>query len=221
VPVWASASAARDDLRAFLNDGAEDRPVKNKLVVGPANGTNRVFFTFEERLVEASLAVSYDGTEQAAAVIDPATDYVMGRIVLVLAPPANTEVRARYYWQLCLDADLDEALRLAAGEIHETDDITSVEPGLKNAALHYAASFAYTKQHGRWLIQRRSEQFLLLEAPVENGGQQRAGDFKEAAQQYFEMAVKLRDSYHTRHGRREAPAFTVYKPRIPAVGPRR
>lgn len=220
MPVWSSVAEARDELRRFVSDGPQDKPVKDKLVIGRADGVNQRFYTFEERLVSGSIVFSFDGVEQPAGVIAD-QDLVMGRFTLTPAPPANTEIRARYYWQLFLDSDLDDALRFAAGEIHETDDVTTVEPGLKYAALHYAAHHGYTKQHTRWLIQRNSDKYLLLEAPVDNGVQRRAETFMTLAETYYKLAVELRDSYYTRHGRRNAPAFNVYKPQIPIIGPRR
>lgn len=220
MPNWTSVAEARGELRAFLNDGPQDRPVKNKLVIGAVDGVNQVFFTFDDRIVAGTIAFSFDFVEQPSGIITD-SDLVQGRFVLTPPPPENVGVRARYYWQLFLDSELDEALRLAAGEIHETDDITTVEPGLKNAALHYAASFAFTKQHTRWIVQRQSEKFLLLESPVDNGAQQRANEFKDAAAAYYKMANELRDAFYQRHGRRHAPAFNVYKPRIPSIQPRR
>jgi hypothetical protein len=219
MPAWGSTTEARDALRAFVSDGAQDRPVKGKLVIGPADGVNIVFYTWEERIV-GSIVFSLNGVEQAPGIV-ASQDLVMGRFVLATAPTANTEIRARYYWQLFLDDDLDEALRQAAGEIHETDEITSVEPGLKFTSLHYAAAFAFTKQYTRWMIQRSSEKFLLVERPVEDGARGMADAFKDAADRYYKMAGELRLAYYERHGRRAAPAFTVYKPRIPAIGPQR
>lgn len=220
MPAWTSAVEARTELRRFLSDGPQDRPVKNKAVIGAADGSNQIFYTFEDRIVDQSIVFSYNFVEQASAIVS-AQDLVMGRFTLTPAPPANTEIRARYYWQLFLDEDLDEALRLAAGEIHETDDITQVEPGLKNAALHYGAAFGYTKQSTRWAVQRQSDRFLLREAPVDDGSQNAANGFRDAAKTYMQMAVDLRSSFYQRHGRRDAPAFNVYKPRIPSIGPRR
>ncbi len=220
MPVWGSVAEARDELRRFVADGPQDKPIKDKLIVGTADGVRQKFFTFEERIVAGSIVFSFAGVEQPPGIIAD-QDLVMGRFTLAPAPPANTEIRARYYWQLFLDADLDDGLRFAAGEIHETDDITTVEPGLKYAALHYAAHHGYGKQHTRWLIQRNSDKYLLLEAPVDDGARERAESFATVAETYYKMAVELRDAFYTRHGRRNAPAFTVYKPQIPIIGPRR
>lgn len=218
--VWADAVTARNDLRSFVRDNVTDRPVKNKLVLGPIDGVNPVFYTYEERIVAGTILFSYDYVEQPGSVI-AAQDLIMGKFSLAPPPQANVGVRASYYWQLFLDSDLDEALQLAAGEIHETDDITTVQAGLKNAALHFAASFAFTNQSVRWLVQRASEKYLLQESPVEAPAEQRAKEFRDAATTYYKMGVELRSSFYQRHGRRDAPAWNVYKPVLPPIQPLR
>lgn len=212
---WATTTIARDELRAFLNDGTRDRPVKGKKLIGTVDGVNTEFFAYEERLVDdGSLVVTVDVSVAAATI----TDATRGVIALTTAPPKQSAVRGQYYFQFFLDSELDEALRNAAGEINESDDITSIAVGFKNSALNYGGYFCFTKQAIRW-AQRMSEKYILEDAPSENGGISRPNLFNQLAQSYLKNAVDLRDSYYTRHGRRNAPAWAMFKPVIPNVGP--
>jgi hypothetical protein len=213
---WASATVARDELRAFLNDGTRDRPIKGKKLIGTVDGVNTEFFTYEERLVDdASLVVTVDIAVVSASI----TDATRGVIQLAAPPAQQTTVRGQYYFQYFLDSELDEALRNAAGEIIESDDITQVGFGFKNAALNYAGYFCFTKQAIRW-AQRMSEKYILEDSPAEDGASQRPNLFNQIAQSYLKNAGDFRDSYYKRHGRRFAPAWAMFKPTIPPVGPK-
>lgn len=218
--VWASAAEARDALRAFINDGPTDRPVKLKQVVGSVDGTNVTFFAWDDRIIPGTLVLSLDGIDQPGGFIANTTDYIMGVIVTTTPPPADQALRARYYFQYFIDSELDEALQMAANQITETDDITSIVPGLKVAALNFGAHFGFQKQAIRW-AQRMSSKFLLQEEPIDTEVEKRSNLFLQLAREYYKQGVQMRDSYYTRHGRRHAPAMGVYKPSTPYWGPRR
>jgi hypothetical protein len=218
VGAWASSTAARDDLRRFLNDGPQDRPVKSKILIGPVDGSNKRFFTYDDRLVSGTFFPSFNFVEQTSGFA--VTDAVTGIIDFTTAPPAQTTIRARYYYQYFIDSELDEALQLSAGEIAESDDITTVAFGLKNAALNFAGHFAFNKQSVRW-AQRMSEKFILEDQPSEGDGGAKPNLFRQLAADYYKNGSDMRDMYYKRHGRRHAPAFTVFKPIIPNIGPRR
>jgi hypothetical protein len=217
MPNWQTPAEARNDLRRFLNDGPLDRPVKNKQVVGIVDGSNKEFMTWDDRVVPDSLVATVNFEPVAVATFD---DPIMGVFTLESAPAAQKVVRARYYFQFFLDGDLDEALKMAAGELHETDDITSVQPGLKNSALNFGGHFAFQKQAIRW-AQRMSARFLLEEEPVTQETEQRGNHFLQIAREYWKQGTQGRDSFYMRHGRRNAPASSMWKPRIPPLAPRR
>ena len=215
---WATADVARDELRAFLNDGLTDRPVKGKKLVGTANGTNTLFFAFDDRIVEStppSVFVSVNGVDVTFTLDDP----IMGQFTLAAAPAIGNEVRARYYVQYFLDSELDEFLRLATGQILESRDVTLINDGLAPAALNFAGYFGFTKQAIRW-TQRMSEKYLLEDAPLDDGASQRPNHFRQIAQDYQKAARDQRDSYYMRDSRRHAPAWRMFRPVIPQVGPK-
>jgi len=222
VGAWPDAATARSELRAFLNDGPTDRPIKSKILIGPVDGVNRAFYTFEDRIVLGSLVASIEFVDLPTQGVTTATlvDSVIGLISLDAPPPQQTTLRARYYFQYFLDAELDEALRNASGELQESDDITLTPFGLKNSAMNFAGYFAFTKMAIRW-AQRMSERLILEDSPVEGGNVGTSNLFNQLAQSYLKNAILLRDSLYMRHGRRNAPAFSVFKPRIPIIAPRR
>jgi hypothetical protein len=213
---WPDYAAAIADLRRFVSDGPQDRPVKLKQVVGVVDGVNTTFTLFDDRIVPGSLTVSVDYTTVGATLVDP----VLGLVVTDTPPPVGSTVRAAYYFQYFLDDELQEALDLAVGEITESDQITSIAFGFKLAALNLAGAFAYQKQAMRW-AQRMSARFLLEEEPIQAENLARSNMFRDIARDLLRQGRELRDSVYTRHGRRNAPAFAVYKPAIPPVGPRR
>jgi len=216
---WPDVAAARDDLRRFLNDGPTDRPAKQKQILGNVDGVNRQFFTFDDRIVVGSLIVSVNFVDLAGTEFT-LTDPIMGEITLVTPPAAQTTVRARYYFQFFTDVELEEALKLATGEIVESDDVTQIVFGMKNTTLNFAGHFAFVKQAIRW-AHLMSSKFLVEDEPVEGETSSRPNLFRQIASDYLKHALDMRTSYYTRHGRRNAPAFTVFKPNIPPSGPRR
>lgn len=216
---WASAAAAREDLRVFVNDGPQDRPFKGKMLLGVVDGTNREFLTFEDRLVPGSLVPSIDYAELPAgqwSEVDP----VIGHIQLAAAPTAGQSVRARYYCRYFLDGDLDAALQLAGGQMDESADVTLISQGLRAATLSYAASFAFRKQSIRW-AERMSDRLLLNDAPVDGQSNGRSNEFANLARDYLRDGLALRTSFYQSNGRRNIPAFAMLKPRIASIGPRR
>src|SRR5262249_54761350 len=125
---------------------------------------NRQFITWEDRLVPGTLVVSVNLTDLTAGQFAEVDD-VMGIFTLTTAPAAQTSVRARYFFQYFLDAELDEAMRMAAIECIDTDDITQVPITLYNAALNFGGHFGFQKMAIRW-AQRMSQRFLLEEEPT-------------------------------------------------------
>ena len=217
---WADLASAVADLRRFVNDGPTDRPIKTKQVIGLVNGVNQEFLTFEDRIVVGTLRVTVDFVPLAPAAVS-LVDPVLGMFTLATAPVGGSVVRASYYFQYFLDSELQEAIQLATEQLTDGgDDPTQLTPGLKTAALLYGAHFGFTKQSIRW-VQRASSRFLLEEEPIQQEALQRSNLFDTLAKRFFDEARIVRDDYYKRQGRSLGPAFSVFKPRIPRVGPRR
>lgn len=214
---WPTLQAAIDDLRRFVNDGPRDRPVKRKQVIGRVDGINVHYMTWDDRIIANTLQVSLNDVayDPSQVVVD---DSLMGMFHLVESPgppvvpaPAQQTVRAAYYFQYFLDSELSEAIMMSTEIITSSDDPTTVAPGLKPAAIHFGASFAYGKQAMRW-AQRKSAEFILEEEPLSDDAMNRPNLFAKLQANYYKQGISLRDSYYMRDGRRNAPAFNVFKP---------
>lgn len=219
MPVWQDFASAVSALRSFVNDGPTDRPIKAKQVRGTVDGSNGTFVTWDDRLIEGTLVASVDDVDQAddaLVVLDP----VMGRFTLTPAPSRGSVVRAHYYFQYFIDADLEEAMIQACGEVLQTEDPSGIPIGLKSSALNFGAFFAFTKQSIRWAT-RMSDRFLIQEEPIDAETLNRSNLFKDLANGFFDKARVMRDDFYMRHSRRQAPAFAMFKPRIGPIGPRR
>ena len=219
MPVWADLPTAVAALRAFLDDGPTDRPIKAKQVRGTVDGVNQTFTTWEDRLVVNTLVASIDDVDQPGGSLT-VLELIMGRFSLTPAPPTGSVVRAHYYFQYFTDSDLEEAMREACGEVLQIENPDGIPIGLKQSTLNFGAFFAFTKQSIRWAT-RMSGRFLLQEEPIDAETMNRSNLFKDLADGFFDKARVMRDDFYMRHSRRQAPAFAVFKPRIGQIGPRR
>src|SRR5262245_60137595 len=215
---WNSLADYVADLRRFLNDGPYDKPVKGKKVLGDADGVKSEFVTFDDRLVPDTLVVTILGNEVPAEQVT-VTDLLQGRFTT--APPAGAEVQGRYYYQDFLDVELQEASQLAADSIVPgTDDVTLVPAAFKLAALMFGAYFAYMKLAAMY-ARRRSDKFLLMESPVDEGGGAQSNMFRDLASSMLRGAKEARNDAIEGSGRRAIAAFGVVYHRIPKIGPAR
>lgn len=216
MPKWPDLATAVVHLRTYLSDGPTDRPVKQKLLIGDADGTNTDFEAMEERIVPGTVFVTVDFTPVSSTLTDP----VLGLISITPPPGRGQVVRGRYYYQYFLDSELQEAIINSMGQFGPVDDPTQVDMGLQQAVLAYAGYFAYTKQSIRW-VQRMSQKFLLEEDPINAEVNARSNLFKQLAKGFMDDARMMRDDFYKRQSRQLAPAAAMFKPRIPWIGPRR
>lgn len=213
---WPDLATAVAETRAFLNDGPQDKPVKRKQLIGNVNGVNTQFQTWEDRLVPGSMLVFVDFTQVPATEIDD----VQGVIQLATAPAPGQVVRGRYYYQFFLDPELQEFVQRGASMITDTEDVTSIAPGLKSACMNFAGFFAFRKQAIRW-AHRMSDRFLLEEEPLVQEPIARPNHFEQLAQKFLDEGRVLRDDFYRRDSRSLAPAFAMFKARVPPIAPRR
>jgi len=228
---WPDLPTAVLDCRRFVNDTPVDRFVKEKIVVGPADGTNTNFFAWDTRFVGSTLVVTLDFVPVPFASVTQTLGFsgattpfdlglnITGQFTLATPPAPTTTVRAGYFWVYFLDTEITESLQNAANEINEQDDPTILPAGIKLAALNFAGSFLYSRLSIRW-AQKMSNQFLMIEEPQDRENMQRPNMFMQISKQMWDQGVKLRDGFYMRHGRRNAPAFNRFYPRIPNLAPR-
>lgn len=213
---WPDLATAVSETRAFLNDGPQDKPVKRKQLVGNVNGSNTQFQTWEDRLVPGSFIAFVDFTQVPVVELDD----IQGVVQLATAPTPGQVVRGRYYYQFFLDSEMQEFVQRGAAMIVESEDVTLVAPGLKDACMSFAGYFGFRKQAIRW-AHRMSDRFLLEEEPLVQEPIARPNHFEQIAQKFYDEGRVLRDDFYKRHSRSLAPAFAMFKPRIPPIAPRR
>lgn len=205
------------DLRRLLADTEDDNLVKNKAVFGQINGTNRQFFTFDDRLLASGvqsvcdrpLRLWYDTTEVAASGIR-ITNQLRGDFEVMSPPSAGTRVTASYYYQNSLDSELNFFLEQASLQVN-TAQVSQVDPALRLAVLSLAAGMANERLASRWQ-QRKSAQFQLLDEPVRNEMDARIKYHQDEAARLNAKGLELRRSfYDLRQDRGRSPAYGLLK----------
>lgn len=228
----------RGDLRSFLNDDPNGNLVKDKTVFqargGAADGTNSIFYTFEDRIVASGnqsvcgqplRLFTQDESGSQAVTEFPAsgilvTDPIRGEFQLMGPAPSGVLVKASYFYHEHLDADLDIALRHGVQQVSATD-ATQVDEGLQLAVLHFAGSFAHRKAATRWL-HRKSEQFLLEDSPSLEQLSDKVAFHQSQAKELMQMGLEIRKSfYETRLDKERQPAYGLLKRTPNPYTPRR
>ncbi len=216
------------DLRLLLNDDVAGNLAKSKQVFpsrgGEADGTNSIFYTFEDRLVAPAgnqagqsppkLRVFLGSpNNQTQAVTEVAasgitvTDPVRGEFQLTIQP-SGVMVTASYYWEQFLDTDLNFALTQAAKQVNVTT-IDQTPDGLQLAALNIAASLAHRKAAQRWMF-RKSMQFLLEDAPAQDAVDAAVKFHTEQATLLWTDGLLVRhEFYNMRQDQGYAPASAI------------
>lgn len=217
---WTTALA---ELRALLCDTTSDNLVKQKAVLGPQDGTNSIFYTFDDRLVTSGVqslsptplhvyqytAATNVWAELGASGIN-VTDPLRGtfQITMGTLPAATDQLTTSYHYQQSFDSELNGFLQQAANQTNVTD-ITQVPPGLQLAALQIAASLAHQRLAVRW-EQRKSDQFMLQDAPARAQVDERVKFHQAEAEKLQANGLALRKSFYDLsldQGR--TPAFAI------------
>lgn len=211
------------DLRMVLADGPTDNLIKNKILVGPCNGQNRTFFTFEDRLVASGnqsvcgdpVRVFLNAVEVLASGI-LVTDQIRGEMQLMLVPSGTqTKLTASYHYQQHLDSELAFYLKQAANRV-TIDTPGNIPPGLQAAALNYAGELAHRRLAQRWQ-QRKSQQFMLQDEPARKEAEDLIKYHQGEADAMLKNAgLARRDYYDLRQDRGRAGAFT-WLVRVPGL----
>lgn len=221
---WATAV---DDLRVILSDGPTDKLRAIKEVVGNFNGINQTFKTFEFRRITdfsasgtaSPLGVSINGVLQAPSAFsidDPSTGFYT--LAAASAVTDADQMRATYYIQWFLDAELNGFLVRAANWLGMDDDYSLVPSGLKTAALKYASHEAYQKlalkyaeniaETYRFQDTKDEKRFTIVEA------------YQKAARENLKEAETYRDDFYTRKGRAKAPIWRSVVGRVRDIPPK-
>jgi len=211
---------ARDQLRRLISDGPTDRRAFQKKIFGAVDGANSAYKAFETRLVSGTVVVYVDGVSVAVA----EDDLIAGEFSILPAPIAGATVRASYYWQYFLDAELDQFIEYGALKcglsIPVSDTIvTIVTDSLRPPVVHYAASDAFEKMAIRTTLSNL-EQYALEDI--------RVADTENLKAHYMAMAIKMRDEarqmrddVYLSFGQREKAAAAISSQSNPVYEPLR
>lgn len=226
--MWTTNADAIIDLRRLLSDGDTDKFCDLKLVFGKINGTNLRFKTFEQRritnLSTVIVAPSPVGVFKNDVILDPTTDVtqddpISGTFLLSTAPVDGDELRASYYYQWFLDAELDQFLQNASQWLGTGSTYVNTEDGLIPAALHYAAQEAYTKL-ALWASMSQSNVYMLNDVPnADSKGAVKT--FQSMAEMMQKKSNELRQGFYGRNDQALAPLFRSSFGRVTTLTPRR
>lgn len=206
---WLTAIA---DLRVILSDGPTDKLRAYKTIFGMLNGTNSTFKTFEfRRLTDFSstataypLGIYINGALQPASAVtrdDPNT----GFFTCATAYDDSVSLLATYYIQWFLDGELDGFLTRASDWLGLGDSYSTIDSGLKTAALKYAAHEAYQKLSLKY-AENITETYRTEDAPDDRRFEI-VKAYQQAAKDTLGEAERYRDDFYTRKGMSKAPLF--------------
>lgn len=203
-----SWTTSTPELRTLLSDGPTDRLRFRKAVIGEIDGVNTLFKTFEFRRVTnfttatGFLGVFKNGTNltlSGIATDDPPT----GIFTVNVAPVRGDVLEAVYYAQWFTDTELGEFMTDAMRWLGFGSDITTLEDGLRPAALQFGAHLAYMKMAIRWR-EYYSEVFRTEDSP-QKAASNPTNEFLALAKSFGVSAQNLRDQFYTRQGQSLAP----------------
>lgn len=219
---WAKAVT---EFRQMLFDTDTNKRSTRKKILGDINGTNTKFRTYDKRLVESSVEVFQAGVAISFSV----DDAVAGELTITPAPEGNVKLEASYYWTWWTDAEVTTYLNKGAEAVGQWNDnvvpdqaYLQIPPGLKTAAMYFAASMAQTSLIQYMQNRPHSSEFLVEQDQKDDANFGATLDaMRRLANDYHDKAIQHRDDFYKRLGKREAPAFGVKIGATRNYGPRR
>lgn len=216
---------ARADLRNLLSDGATDKLRYRQKLVGRVDGVNVAFKSLEKRRLtnfateaDLTLGVFIDGTRLATPAGFASDNPGVGEVRLAVAPAPGVYVEGTFYLQWFLDSELDAFLTQAAIWLGQ-DIIANIVPGLRPAAIYYAAQEAYHKLALRW-SETISSEFRLEDAP-DKDTKTPMDMYRLLANDAKKKSVELRDQFYSGQGGEKKPNFASIVGRVSRVVPNR
>lgn len=207
-----SYDSAVVELRQIIADTEFNKKATKKKLIGPIDGNNLNFVTYDKRIYEDSLEVFLNGESVPFSVVDA----IKGEINLSTAPDKNVKLEASYYWRFWIDDELKNFLNKGAESTGQSgisspdQAYLNIEPGLKSAALYFAASLA-TRSLIFYITNRRhSEEFLIEQDKNDDTNfSQTIAAMNTQAKSLWDQAVWHRDDFYKRLGKRNKPAFGI------------
>lgn len=219
-----SYDAAINELRQMLGDTEFHKNASKKKCLGKVDAENASFMTYDKRILEDT----FQAFVNEIAVDSTIDDAVRGTFTLSTAPEKNTAVSASYYFQWWIDDEIKtflnkgaEATGVSSGAVPDSAYL-SIQPGLKSAALSFAASLAIRSLINFMMNRRHSAEFSLEQDGNDDSGfAQTLNAMGKQADAYWKQGEWHRDDFFKRNGARNAPAFGVKVGRTGRYGPNR
>lgn len=194
----------RAELIAKIRFLFSDTPTANTifrepLTARPGNiidGNNRIFFLLNKRI--STTPVIYDGDNVAITAFT--VDATSGKIIFDLPP--TTRLFADYAWQKLTDAELDNAIDLAAAS--GNFDADNVPPSLVDYAVHYCLANCYTVA-----ASKAAEYYTMSASGKQVSKSELFNHYTRLADSFMASAQKLRTDSRTDRGDRDIPAGEV------------
>lgn len=219
-----SYTDALKNLRMLLSDTERDKRATGKGLLGSVDGTNKIFYSYDKRILADTLKVFVDG-QDAPFTLD---DAVAGKITITDAPPVNAKVAADYYFQWWLDDQLKDFLNRGAQTCSAFDPSTpevsydQLIPGLRSAATYFACHDANMALIQLLVNRRHSEEFLTQQDGNDDANfSQMIEALRRGAKDFWERAIWSRDDYYERQGRRNKPSMAVKTVSVRPYGAKR
>ena len=213
-------TTAISDVTLHLSDGPTDKPAMQKALIGVVNGTNKIFKTFDARvLTNFTTSVAPFGVyvNDALVAVD-AHDLESGFIVLHTAPQSGDTVHANYYHQWFNDTQLGQYLTSGAMFLNKGIFYDTLEEGLRVIALEYAKYLAYNE------MAARTSRTIADTFRFEDGsGKDRSAEpnFNRMATACYDKAMEMRKDYYSGAGRQHIPSFVLSRGNVKDVAPNR
>jgi len=220
------------DLRTILSDNSKDKHNYRKSIFGELNGVNVRFKTLEFRRMNNFAQTDTAAPDYTApplgvwknGVLLSQTDIASdnpetGDFSLAVAPADGDMLEASYYSQWFNDDEIAQFLRISCNWLGLNDDYFQIDPGLRPAALKYAAAEGYQKLASRW-AQMLSEQYLRNSA-IEKDRFTIVDAWNKASEMYRKEAYKSRDDFYSRSGQSNIPFASSVQGRVPNPVPQR
>lgn len=207
-----SYDSAITELRQLLSDTSTHKKSTKKKLIGDVNGDNKVFHTYDKRILEDTLELYVNDLVVNGDVDDAA----QGKLTLNVAPDKNSKVTASYYWQWWSDDELKTFLNKGAELVSQVDNVApenaylQVAGGLKTSALYFSASYALDSLINFLINRRHSQEFLIEEdGNDDNKFSATIGAMRDQSKEFWNKAKWARDDYYQRQGQRNIPSFGV------------
>ena len=215
-----SYASAVLELRQLMSDSDMHKKSTKKKLIGKIDGNNVEFYTYDKRIVGSTLELFVtDAANNEAQLLNSEyslEDPVKGFVKLEKALDPNSKITGNYYWQFWIDSELKNFLNKGAESIGQfTDSIPdntymAIQAGLRQAALFFAAHLCVNSLIQLEMNRRHSEEFLIeQDGNDDKNFTAMITAMRGQSKDYWDRAVIMRDDFHKRVGKRNAPAFAI------------